>query len=377
MSEFRKSLATMFASFLFCLLVIEIVLQFLPVRTGLEVQEVDADHPVIRFTPNRDFVFSDGWRLTNVNHGHVNNEGFVNDQDYVRDDRRPLLAIIGDSYIEAAMVRYKLTVQGRLAAEQPATQRVYSFGSSGSSLLDYLFYAVYARQHFHPDWVVINVVGNDFDEMLLRYKKLKAFHYLEEEPDGSFKPVLIEYHPSLGRMVLRHSALARYVILNLGVTPPWVARLLHGDTAALPSPVGSAFAADEPRYVGNTASDASAQRVELSKRAVDYVLDHLQPMTGLDPAHVLFMVDSYRIFDPATLATLRASYFGVMRDYFIAEARARGYEVQDLQDWFAARYARDGSAFSYPDDAHWNPIGHEEAANAIRASKFYARFTAQ
>jgi hypothetical protein len=377
-TELQKSLATMVASFLICLFVSEGVCRLLPVRSGLEVQDVDADHPVIRFRPDSDFVYSLGWQMTNVNRGRVNNDGFINNQDYHSADPRPLLAVIGDSYVEAAMVPYPLTVQGRLAAEQD-DRRVYSFGSSGSSLIDYLYYAVYARQRFHPDWLVINVVGNDFDEMLLRYKQAAGFHYLTEEPDGSLAPALRDYHPSVARRMLRHSALVRYLMLNIGSTSPIIAGLLNGRVAARLTPVAPAYAADPapPDYVGNTAARADPQRIALSQRAVVWVLDHLPQMVGLDSSHVLFLMDSYRVFDPATLAEMHTSYFGIMRDYLISQARKRGYEVQDLQEWFARRHAKDGAVFQFPDDAHWNGTGHEEAANAVRASTVYTRFTEQ
>ena len=132
MSEFRKSLLLLIGSTLLWLAIAEGICQLLPVHTGFEVQPVDVENPVIRFHPNRDFLFSHGPFLTNVNRGHVNNYGFVNDQDYETRDKRPLLAVIGDSYVEAGMVPYPLTLQGRLAGRQNGSRRVYSFGSSGS-----------------------------------------------------------------------------------------------------------------------------------------------------------------------------------------------------------------------------------------------------
>jgi len=44
-----------------------------------------------------------------------NNAGFVDDQDYNASYEQPLLAIVGDSYVEAAMVSYVETLHGRLA----------------------------------------------------------------------------------------------------------------------------------------------------------------------------------------------------------------------------------------------------------------------
>ena len=201
-TEFRKSLLLLAGSIVLWFAITEGVCRLLLVHSGFEVQPVDAENPVIRFRPNRDFLYSHGAFLTNVNHGHVNNDGFINNQDYDAGDTRPLLAVIGDSYIEAAMVSYPQTLQGRLAAQQGGKRHVYSFGSSGSSLLDYLYYAVYVRQRFGAEWLVINVVGNDFDEMLLRYKQSAAFHYFTEQRDGSLRPMLMEYRPSWPRAVV-------------------------------------------------------------------------------------------------------------------------------------------------------------------------------
>ena len=377
MSEFRKSLLLLIGSTLLWLAIAEGICQLLPVHTGFEVQPVDAENPVIRFRPNRDYLYSHGAFLTNVNRGHVNNYGFVNNLDYQPGEAHPLLAVIGDSYIEAGMVPYPLTLQGRLAAEQNGERRVYSFGASGASLLDYLYYAIYTRQRFGAEWLVINVVGNDFDEMLLRYKQSPAFHYFTEQADGSLSPMLMEYQPSWPRTVMRHSALVRYVVFNIGSVSPLVRQLmngLHRLREGLTQPIASAKAAS-PAFVGNTAADADPLRIELSKRATVWVLDHLPEKAGLPVSHILLLMDGYRVFETDQVEAVHHSFFGIMREYLIGEARRRGYEVQDMQEWFVRRHARDGAVFDFPDDGHWSAIGHEEAANAVRASELYRRFT--
>ena len=93
----------------------EIVLRFLPVSEGLRTEAVNHADPVFHFTPEREAIWSRGWRFEQVNRVRVNNAGYVNDQRYDPADPRPLLAVVGDSYVEASMVPYARTLHGRLA----------------------------------------------------------------------------------------------------------------------------------------------------------------------------------------------------------------------------------------------------------------------
>ncbi|HNI68407.1 MAG TPA: hypothetical protein PKV55_10230 [Nitrospira sp.] len=44
--------------------------------------------------------------------------------------------------------------------------RVYSFGTSSSALSNYLTYADFAAQRFHPQAMVFLNIGNDFTDLL-------------------------------------------------------------------------------------------------------------------------------------------------------------------------------------------------------------------
>src|SRR5437762_2017287 len=122
-------------------LILEIALRFLPVSSVTGTMGVDQNNPIIRFTPNQAFTFSKGWQFAIVNIGRINNYGFVNDQDYTRADERGPVVIIGDSYVEARMVPYQQTVQGRLAKRLENKRNVYSIGISGAQLAQYLAFA--------------------------------------------------------------------------------------------------------------------------------------------------------------------------------------------------------------------------------------------
>jgi hypothetical protein len=345
-----------------CLLLAEIVLRFLPVATGMWTMPVNAAQPVFRFTPNREFLFSRDWNFSLVNRGRINNDGFVNDENYAANDPRPLLAVVGDSYVEAAMVPNDKTFYRRGSTQLGDKGRIYSFGASGAPLSQYLVWAQYAAQTYHAGAVAIVVVGNDFDESLWAYNKRPGLHVYVKGPEGRLQLRRTDYRPSPLRSLVRHSALGRYLVFNLQA-------LETAKEIAVRWGLTSAAHAAMPQHVGNTAAEASPERVRDSQEAIDAVLDDLGKMVALPPDRIAFLVDGARY--ASEIEVTERSYFGRMRTYFMRQASQRGYEVIDLQPWFVAR-SRDGSTrFEFPTDGHWNAIGHEVAAEALGASRLY------
>jgi hypothetical protein len=337
------------------LLVLEAVLHFLPVTSSTGTMVVDEHNPIIRFAPNRAFTFSKGWQFAITNTGRINNYGFINEQDYVKHAERGPLTVIGDSYVEAMMVPYEQTVQGRLAKLLENKARVYSIGISGAQLAQYLAFAEYAWTQFHPRGIVFIIVGNDFDEGLIKYKNEPGYHYFQE--DGSthaLNVVRIDYRANISKKLLRESAMARYLWATVGIN--------H----VVGRPKGA-------EYVGNTAAHASEERLADSRRAVDIFFAELPKRLGLAKDRYLFLVDAMRpqIYAESELARASGSYFDLMRQYFLEQAKRYGYEAIDMQPRFISRHRLDGSRFEFTIDAHWNGAGHQEAADAIASSRMF------
>ena len=285
--ELLLNLLLSLASIVVCLLAAEIVLRFLPVSTGLRSVPVTAADPILHFTPNRPFVNSLGWNMHNVVHGRVNNAGFVNDQDYVRDGP-PLIAVIGDSFIEAQMVAYPQTLQGRLAAALAPKFRVYSFAGSGAPLSQYLIWAGFAVREYGARAVVINVVGNDFDESLAAYRVGPGFWQYAPDANGVLQLKLTPHRAGTLISFARQSALARYVIINLGIqnrlfSIRWLAEMIFGKPANA-----------QPRYAGNTDASTDEKRVRDSLAAIDAFFRDVPERVGLPPERVLFTLDGFR-----------------------------------------------------------------------------------
>ena len=122
-----------------------------------------------------------------MNDVRTNNAGWVSDIDYVREAQTPLVAFVGDSFVEGDHLPWPDTCHGRLVDRLEGTGRIYSFGMNGAPLSQYLAYAEYARDKYGPAALVIPIIENDFDESLRQYKRLghhAVFFAFEEQPNG-------------------------------------------------------------------------------------------------------------------------------------------------------------------------------------------------
>ncbi len=338
------------------LAIAEIVLRFLPVATGLHSLAVNDAQPIFHFAPNRDFVYSRDWDLREVVRGRVNNAGWVNQQDYVRDDKLPLIAVIGDSYIEAQMVPYAETLQGRLAAALDGKARVYSFAAAGAPVSEFAVYAAYAVRQFGAAAVVINMANYDFAGSDAAYNRPAGMWVYDGAGDEK-RLRLIPYRPGWLRGIAQHSALARYILLNLHLDRP----LTSAHLIAKLAPTGVALAAEADNRTRLAASNA----------IIPLFFGDLARLVDLPPGRVLFIMDGARY--PGSPA---ADIDGP-RQSFCAAAQARGYETADLEPLFAARYRQQGVAFEIPGDPHWNGEGHAVAAKGVMSSRLIADLLGQ
>lgn len=341
-------------------LLLEAVLRFLPVYGGLYGVSVNASQPVLRFDPNREFTYSRGWNLRGVNTGHVNNYGFINDQDYDPATKSPLIAVIGDSYVEALMTPYAETLYGLLAVSAQGRGRVYSFGTSGAPLSQYLAWASWVEETFQPAALVITVVGNDFDESLLRYKNAPGFYYFDDaREDWPLVRVDLVAGVFRGKLKLaKHSALYRYLRFNLKFVDTLKQLVASPNTM---------------QYIGNVPAQVESERIKRSKRAVDTFLGRLPSASGVAARLTVLVVDGMRpsLYEPEDMAKAEKSYFGEMRNYFMERAVAHGYTIVDMQPRFIEHHKATAERFEFPDDGHWNTLGHAMAADAVKSTRAF------
>ncbi len=343
---------------------LEILLRVLPTHEGKHTMPVDDARPFAHLEPNRTFTWSRDWNFSIVNEVRVNNAGFVSDFDYDSDAPDPLLAVIGDSYIEALMVPFWQTCHGRLARDLAPTSRVYSFGLSGAPLSQYLAYARHARDTYRPNGLIVVVIGNDFDQSLYAHRGFLGFHYFVPGQTGSGLDLKrLNYAPNFRSnfryRLARSSSIARYMANNLN--------LYH----AMAQIEGWIFGRPAVMRHGSPPETVDSKIVIDSKLAIDAFLEQLPGYSGLDPGRILFVVDGVRYAE--SLKTAKVGFVDEMRRHFIANARRQGYETIDMQPLFIAHHREHRRRFEWPQDSHWNALGHELCRDAVARSELLSK----
>ena len=94
---------------------LELTWRVLPV--GEPVPRVLPTHndPIARFHPNEKWIFSLGWDFFIVNEQRTNSAGWISHIEYSREGDAPLLAVVGDSFVQGDYVPWPDTCHGQLA----------------------------------------------------------------------------------------------------------------------------------------------------------------------------------------------------------------------------------------------------------------------
>ena len=372
MNQLKMKLAAITFSISVMVLFFEIALRFLPYNSGLVAAPVNAENPVYRFLPDREIRYSQDWDMKNGRTRQINKAGFLSDVEYNAADTQPLLAVIGDSYIEAIQVDWDESVHGQLHAELSPDIRTYGFGASYAGLAQYMSWAEFAGKTYKPDMMVVNVVPNDYLQRLPKPGQPLTGGFLGmstfvRTSDGSLdvQPTERPEEPLL-KTILRQSAIVNYLYRNMSIT-------------ALPAQIRSAIdkfsSSDQPKYIANTDAIVSEEEFALARAQIDLFLNRLPQRSGLAKAHILLTIDGIRpaLYDAAELEKSKDTFPAVIERYLIKAGREAGYEVIALREHFVARHIQTGDVFEFPFNNHWNANGHNVMSNAVLSSETFKR----
>jgi len=316
------------------------VLKFMPNQTGTYRIRDEIDAPF--------HVNSNGWNSRNSTYNRE------------KDTNKPRICIVGDSYIEALQVRYNSSIAERLEDYlDGAVDSVYRFGLSGAPLSQYLYMIEEEVLTFRPDYIIVNLVPNDFLESIENGGGTywSSFSRLEVTQEGAVLIRSPEIYAKPMTWWIKQSAMFRYFWVRYQVRPPGLKQLWR-----------KIFDADteKPVYVGNINVDAATDlRIPV---IVDYVFARFAELSKEQRVKFILLMDADRSLigrDSVDLNRRVESRLAPL--YALVRKIAKRHEIDfiDLTNVFVEDFERYEVPIEFPHDGHWNAYAHRLAGETL------------
>ncbi len=284
---------------------------------------------------------------------HINNMGWNYPIDYYPEHNKKLIAVIGDSYIEAFHVDVNKNYPYLLKKKLNADYEVYAFGVSGYALSQYLHISRYVKKYFEPEIFIFNIFQNDFDESIYElYPQRDYLFQLSVSKGGSITEKIprlnysmAQYRPTWQQLIYR-SALFRYLYLNLKVTEKW-----------------KQFTAEarKEEFEANIKVKNVKQNKDLIFRVTSYLVKAIREENL--SRRVIFILDAPR--DAIYSDRLNESKVLWLNEMLKTICSQNNIELIDLTPLMLADYKLHNKKFNSEIDQHWNEYGHEFVANVL------------
>lgn len=326
-----RVLARLACGVLAVLVGLELLLRVLPVSTSTDTGYY-LDPLVLTYPPGHEWRVATGWDLRNGQHVRANNAGFVADRSFVRNSAA--IALIGDSYVEAAMLDANDRPAAQLEALLQGRRPVFAMGSPGTALLDYAERIRLAYQRYGVRTFVVLMERGDLLQALCGSGNV---HAVCLDRNSYVQRVETLPAPSRLKQLLRHSALAQYLVSQLKLDPtqfasrlfPW-RRTQHAGSGASPSSDAQPWVGPVTRKFFERVREAAPE----SRLLILMDADRHQLQTGGPPDP-----------DPG-------------RVIFQDLARGLGAEVVDMEAVVRTHFKQSSRSLDIgPYDAHLNALG--------------------
>jgi len=279
----------------------------------------------------------------------INNMGWNYPFDYLEDTSKPLIAVIGDSYIAALEVNSNKNYPYLLHKKYNGQKNVYAFGLQGAPLSQYLDYTRYAKRHFAPSVFIINLCHNDFDESIEGMYRRSDFFKLVSVNDST----ITEIQPKFDSLklpldnwfvnVVFKSAVVRYIYRNTHIVKNIKRIFGYG------------------RPADNLRVNEALKNLNIIKFATKNIIQKM--ITENPDARFLFVIDAPRngIYVDK-LDESNVLWISKMLADLSAELK---FDLLDLTYSMEKDYRKNKVKFNFDVDGHWNEYGHNFVANEI------------
>jgi hypothetical protein len=330
----------------FTCLVLEIMIRFFDLAPATPKLLYDASNHIVKFEPNQTGIISFGKLGQKQVNYRINNCGWNSAIDYDTADSRPLIAVIGDSYIQAMQVGVKESYPALLRQKLKNKYRVYSFGFSGAALSQYVSMSEYVHKTFKPEIIIFNSIHNDFDESFCHLKGngmgfmcLDTVNYQTHYFD--FQEPKTMRSAWLHKMIYS-SALVRYLTVYGNVKNGWQTK---------------------PKEKYNQNIDPIRVKALSNKldRAIEVLLGKIKNENS--DSRILFVMDGLR--NDIYKNTVSTSNLAWLQTLMKEKVTAKRMEFIDLTEPFFTDYQRNKTHFESEIDYHWNEYGHQKVAEVV------------
>ena len=284
-----------------------------------------------------------GFNFQHVITKNINNYGYATDKDFIKSalQTNPIIAVIGDSYVEALQVKNKDTFHAILDANLDSYD-VYPIGMSGSPLSQYLAFSKYMTEKFNPKLYVFLIIANDFDESFFETRGKLGFHYFDEF--NGLK--LVNYEPSFVKLIGRKSAFLRYLHLDLKLTTQF-----------------------QNIFSKEDITDKKSKRmkffIEKGRIAIDRFLEGIAKISSTSNVIILLDGDRKAIYSGLEKKDINNPANLLFKELEGFAKKITNVDVVDLHNIFKDDWESNKKKFNYDYDYHCNEHGHALAAKVL------------
>ncbi len=279
----------------------------------------------------------------------INNRGWNYPIDYYQVVDKKLIAVIGDSFIQAFQVDVDKNYPYLLREKLYPEYEVFAFGKDGAPMSHYLHTIRYVNRYFDPDILIINVALNDFDESIYDlYPDKNLFFQVTIDHQNNVAEKMPASHfdfqeANTVRRLLYNSALIRYLYNNI----QWHIITREAMTGH-----------DFEEYVR---PEQLKNNKDLIYESTRYIVQTIREENT--DKRVIFVFDAPRqaIYE-GFLDTSRVLWLYEMMEEI---CRENNVEYIDLTGTMKQGFERNQKKFNFDIDGHWNEYGHRFVADYL------------
>lgn len=330
------------------LLLLELFFRFIVPASERPQSFFDENDLIYKFdtTATREGVHTIGKFAQQRGRWRINNYGWNSPIDYVPQGENNLIAILGDSYIEATQVDVDKSYPSLLRKELGENYDIYSFGKSGAPLSEYLNYSRYINKYFNPDILIFNVIHNDFDASILKLAPEATSLLTLNIEDSTITENLPKANSSLQqynwkRRMIYKSALFRYLYINLHVRQTLSEFRMRKN--------------NQERFNANVEVTKLENNKSLITKSVNYILGKIHEENP--NKRIIFVFDAPR--DDIYNDNLKNSEILFLHEILEKCCLKYSFEYIDLTKPMENDYNENSIKFNSELDGHWNEYGHD------------------